>query len=161
MAEKMTRWGVGPMFASLSIIYGLFMIMLSRHFEPLLEINFIPHRLLATVGILLILIGIPFNIVAIVIVTRAFNAGNLVTGGIFGMCRHPLYAAWVVFIVPGIMLLVNSWIGLTTPPVMYFILRILVKKEEIYLEKMFGDKYLAYKKRVPAVLPIGWLKSNV
>lgn len=157
----MTRWGVGPMFASLSIIYGLFMIMLSRHFEPLLEINFIPHRLLATVGILLILIGIPFNIVAIVIVTRAFNAGNLVTGGIFGMCRHPLYAAWVVFIVPGIMLLVNSWIGLTTPPVMYFILRILVKKEEIYLEKMFGDKYLAYKKRVPAVLPIGWLKSNV
>ncbi len=43
---------------------------------------------------------------------------------------------------------------------MYLLLRILVKKEEIYLKETFGDEYLAYKKRVLPVLPIGWIKQK-
>jgi protein-S-isoprenylcysteine O-methyltransferase Ste14 len=114
--------------------------------------------MLATIGIILILIGISFDIVAIVTVMRAFNKGTLITKGIFGICRHPVYAGWVVFIVPGIVLLVNSWIALSIPLVMYFFLRILVIKEDTYLEKTFGNEYHIYKKRIPAVLPIGWIK---
>jgi protein-S-isoprenylcysteine O-methyltransferase Ste14 len=34
----------------------------------------------------------------------------------------------------------------------------LVKEEDQYLEKTFGEEYLAYRKKVPAVLPIGWLR---
>jgi protein-S-isoprenylcysteine O-methyltransferase Ste14 len=92
---------------------------------------------------------------------RAYNAGELITGGVYRCCRHPVYSSWVVFIVPGIALLVGSWIGLTTPIFMYFILRVLVKIEEAYLENLFGSKYLEYKKKVPCILPIGWIKSIV
>lgn len=88
---------------------------------------------------------------------RAYNADALVTNGIFRCCRHPLYASWVVFIVPGIVLLANSWIGLTTPVVMYFLLRSLVKAEERYLESVFGSDYLDYKSVVPCILPYGWM----
>lgn len=60
--------------------------------------------------------------------------------------------------VPGIVLVVNSWIGLTTPIFMYLILRKLVKKEEIYLESVFGSEYFDYKKKVPCILPYGLMK---
>ena len=76
------------------------------------------------------------------------------------MCRHPVYAAWVVFFVPAVMLFFNTWLGLTAPLFMYVVIRVLVDKEEIYLEEMFGEAYLLYKKRVPLVLPIGWLNRG-
>jgi len=44
---------------------------------------------------------------------------------------------------------------------MYFILRILVQEEEAYMESVFGSEYLEYKKNVPCILPVGWIKSLV
>ena len=66
----------------------------------------------------------------------------------------------LIFIVPGTILLINSWIGLTVPLFMYFLLRVLVKKEELYLEKRFGAGYLKYKDKVPCILPYGLLLKN-
>jgi protein-S-isoprenylcysteine O-methyltransferase Ste14 len=158
MKEKMSRWGIGPIFASLSIGYGMITLTISRYFHPAFQIGLVPYWLLSILGIALILIGVPFFIIPIKKVTHAYNANALVTDGIFRCCRHPLYASWVVFIVPGIFFLINSWIGLTTPIFMYFILRLLVRKEETYLESVFGSKYLEYKKNVPCILPVGCLK---
>ncbi len=155
----MSRWGTGPIFAALSISYGIGTILLSQYFHPFFQIGSGPHRFLTALGIALIMIGIPFFIISVKTVTRAYNANMLVTDGIYKCCRHPLYASWVVFIVPGIVLLLNSGIGLTTPIFMYFILRILVKKEEIYLESLFGSEYRQYKKKVPCIIPFGWLKT--
>ena len=98
MEQKMTRWGVGPTFAVLSTIYGLITLTLSVRFQPFFEMGFVPYSLLATIGILLILVGIPFKIAAIIAATRAFDADKLEIKGVFGMCRHPIYAAWVVFL---------------------------------------------------------------
>ena len=158
MKEKMSRWGIGPIFAALSLGYGMMMLIISRYFQPVFRIDFLPYGLRSILGITLIVVGVPFFIISVKTVTRAYNADKLVTDGIFRCCRHPLYASWVVFIVPGIVLLVNSWIGLTTPLFMYFILRKLVKKEEIYLESVFGPEYLHYKNKVPCLLPYGLMK---
>jgi protein-S-isoprenylcysteine O-methyltransferase Ste14 len=158
MKEKMSRWGIGPIFASLSIGYGMIMLVISRHFQPVFQIDFVPYWFLSIFGIALIVVGVPFFIISVKTVMRAYNADKLVTDRIFRCCRHPLYASWVVFIVPGIVLLVNSWIGLTTPIFMYLILRKLVTKEEVYLESVFGSEYLNYKKKVPCILPYGLMK---
>jgi protein-S-isoprenylcysteine O-methyltransferase Ste14 len=158
MPNEMTKWGVGPKFFIYSVPYGFFIIAVTVYFHPLFQINFVPYRILASLGAIMILLGIPFYIVSLVSVIRAFKAGHLVTDGVYGMCRHPVYAAWVVFFVPAIVLLINTWIGFSVPVAMYFLLRVLVKEEDQYLEKTFGQEYLAYRKKVPAVLPIGWLK---
>jgi len=158
MAEKMTKWGVGSKFTNLSIIYGLIMVLLSIYFDPMFKIPFVPYEFLVITGVILIVAGLPFYLYALVTVMRAFEEGKLLTKGSFGMCRHPVYAAWVVFFVPAIMLFFNTWLGLTAPVFMYVLIRMLVDKEEIYLEEIFGEEYLKYKKRVPFVLPIGWLK---
>jgi protein-S-isoprenylcysteine O-methyltransferase Ste14 len=158
MKEKMSRWGIGPIFASLSIGYGMMTLVISRYFHPVFQIHLVSYWLLSILGIALIVIGVPFFLISVKTVTRAYNADELVTDGIFRCCRHPLYASWVVFIVPGIVFLVNSWIGLTTPIFMYFILHILARKEEIYLENVFGSEYLEYRKNVPCIVPVGCLK---
>jgi protein-S-isoprenylcysteine O-methyltransferase Ste14 len=160
MKEKMSRWGIGPIFVSLSVGYGMLMFAISCYFQPFFRIEFVPNRLMSVLGISMIVIGVPFFIISVKTVMRAYNAEKLVTDGIFRCCRHPLYASWVVFIVPGIVLLVNTWIGLTTPIFMYFILRKLVKKEEIYLESVFGSEYLDYKRKVPCIFPYGLMKQK-
>jgi len=155
--KKMSRWGIGPVFALISIIYGAVMLAATRYFKPAWQIPFLPKEFLSASGIALIVIGVPFFIVSVRAVSKAYNRGALVTGGIYRFCRHPLYSAWVFFIVPGIVFLVNSLPGLTTPFFMYYLLRKLAIKEEIYLENTFGSEYNEYKKQVPFVLPVGWL----
>jgi protein-S-isoprenylcysteine O-methyltransferase Ste14 len=158
MKEKMSRWGIGPIFASLSIAYGMVTIVVSRYFHPAFQISTFPYWLMSVFGIALIVIGVPFFIISVKTVTRAYNADELVTDGIFKCCRHPLYGSWVVFIVPGICFLVSSWIAFTTPIFMYLILNKLVRKEEAYLELAFGSEYLEYKKKVPCIIPFGWIR---
>jgi protein-S-isoprenylcysteine O-methyltransferase Ste14 len=93
-------------------------------------------------------------------VMRAFKARRLITSGVYSMCRHPVYAAWLLFFVPSLALFINSWAFLSAPFVMYFLVGALVTKEDIYLEETFGQEYLAYKHKIPAILPYGWLKRN-
>lgn len=160
MTNKMTFWGVGPKYTLLSVAYCILVVGLSKYFDPFFRIDFVPYAILTKVGIGLILIGIPFYIVSLATIKRAFKAGELVTEKTFGMCRHPVYSAWIIFFVPGIMLLINTWVGLSASLVMYLLVRILAEDEEIYLEGVFGEEYLAYKKRIPAVLPVGWFTSK-
>jgi len=158
MKDKMSRWGIGPVFGMLSIAYGTLMLALDRGFYPLFQIDLVPYGLLFIFGIILIIAGMLFILFAAIAVMRAYNADRLVTDGMYRCCRHPLYAAWVVFIVPGIGLLLNSWPVLTTPVFMYVILAKLVKQEELYLERVFGAAYLEYQKKVPRILPYGLIK---
>jgi protein-S-isoprenylcysteine O-methyltransferase Ste14 len=43
-------------------------------------------------------------------------------------------------------------------PFMYVILLKLVKREDVYLESMFGSDYLEYKRNAPCILPYGMMK---
>ena len=155
--ERISRWGIGPVFAVLSLLYGLITIIISSYFYPRFQIEIVPGSVLIGVGFAFIAVGVPFFIASARGVMRAYNADRLITGGTFRFCRHPLYASWAVFIVPGIVLAYQSWIGLTTPVFMYIIMRILVKKEETYLENRFGAEYANYRARVPCILPYGVL----
>jgi len=158
--KKMKMWGVGRIFARISLAYGL-LIWATEHFFSLnFKIAIIPPYLRAAPGVLLIVTGLIFFAAAVTAVRRALSAGRLVTTGVFRCCRHPLYAAWPVFIVPGIALLAGSWLGLTVPVFMFAVLSLLVRKEEKTLEEEFGPEYREYRKKVPAILPYGCLKRN-
>ena len=118
------------------------------------SLAFAPRAVVVAVGLLLLAAGIPLCVAGVIRLARGFPKGELFTRGAYGLCRHPIYASWIVLTVPGMVLLADSWIGLLVPVAMYVALRLLVREEEQWLERTFGDEYRAYRNRVPAVLPL-------
>ncbi len=160
MNTKMSRWGIGPKFFLISLAYLVPTLLLTRMLHPFSTIPLLSHRILIASGIVVLCTGLTFYFFAVPTVMRAYNEGKLVTTGPFSVCRHPVYASWAVFIVPGIMLMLNCWIGLTYAPVMCLVLKTLAREEEIFLEKTYGDKYRAYKSKISSILPLGSLLSK-
>ena len=73
---------------------------------------------------------------------------RLTTEGPFRYTRNPSYLALAV-IYAGIAVLRNSlWAMLMLPLVVMVIQRGVIGREERYLERTFGEEYLAYKERV-------------
>ena len=73
---------------------------------------------------------------------------RLTTQGPFRYTRNPSYLALAI-IYAGIATLRNSlWAVLLLPLVVYVIQREVIGREERYLERAFGEEYLAYKARV-------------
>ena len=154
--SRLSLLGVGPKFVALSVLYaGLGMV--PRLINPgFFAIAVVPRSLLIVLGGLLLAIGVPFAVISTAAIFRGFPTGKLLTRGVYAMCRHPVYGAWVVFNVPGLIMIVDNWAALWVPLAMYISLRLLVRQEEAELERIFGDEYRAYRERTPAVLPLLW-----
>jgi protein-S-isoprenylcysteine O-methyltransferase Ste14 len=72
----------------------------------------------------------------------------LVTTGIHGWSRNPIYLG-MFLVYGGIGIAVRSpWILILTLPLAILIRYGVVAREEAYLERRFGDAYLDYKRRV-------------
>lgn len=151
--KQMTIRGIGEKLQFITIGYAALVIYLNYLFYPLFRINTVQYKILLAAGILLIMAGIPLNILTTIRIVKGFKRGILLTDGIFSFVRHPLYASYILLIVPGICLLFASWIILTVPIVMYVAFRILVRQEERFLEERFGDRYSEYKMKVNMIFP--------
>ena len=72
----------------------------------------------------------------------------LVTDGPFNYTRNPIYVAFTL-IYAGIAALANSiWTLLLLPGVLVIMQRGVIEREELYLERKFGEDYCNYKARV-------------
>ena len=75
-------------------------------------------------------------------------ANALVEAGVFQYTRNPLYLSMLIIYV-GIAICVNVlWLVLLFPFLIWSVQNWVVKPEEFYLERRFGDAYSQYKKRV-------------
>jgi protein-S-isoprenylcysteine O-methyltransferase Ste14 len=73
---------------------------------------------------------------------------SLVQDGPFRYSRNPGYLSLTI-LYAGIAVLRNAlWALLLVPLVVYVIRREVIEREERYLERTFGEEYLAYKRRV-------------
>lgn len=72
----------------------------------------------------------------------------IVTDGVFQFSRNPIYVSDLSLYV-GLSLILNAWWALAMTPALVWIMTIgVIKREEAYLEREFGDDYLRYKQRV-------------
>ena len=85
---------------------------------------------------------------------RAYNSDRLVTSGVSSLVQHPVYSPWIVFNIPAIALLFQSWPLLLAPVVAYSVFKLSIRTEDEYLEQRFGQEYRHYRARVNELIPI-------
>ncbi len=149
----MSRWGVGPSILMTALCYIAVASTVTHHWPEVCLIRAVPHRLFQVVGVLLLAIGVPWLVVSLIALNRKYSRDQLATGGIYGIVRHPIYSAWLVFLIPGLVLLFPSWPLLLTPLVAYIAFRARIWQEEAYLEERFSDAYRTYRSEVPEIFP--------
>lgn len=108
-----------------------------------------------TVGVLLLVAGVALNVIGFVTQKRAgtdpipFNPSTrIVSHGLYRFTRNPMYIGFALWTL-GLAILCNSiWTLLAAPVGLVLVDRLVVVREERYLERKFGDEYLSYKRRV-------------
>ncbi len=73
---------------------------------------------------------------------------KIVEEGPFSRTRNPIYLSFALFDLGVALLMNNLWILLALVPLMLYVDRGIVRREERSLEQQFGDEYLDYKQSV-------------
>ena len=142
-----------PLIALAAVVLGLALDWLLPAYLLTVLLSW-PERIV--IGVVLIGTGAALAVPAI----RGFRSAGthvepwkpstaLVTGGIFGWLRNPMYVGLTLLLAGLSILLASDWMLVMTiifVPVIHFGV---VKREERYLEAKFGDAYRSYKARVP------------
>lgn len=81
-------------------------------------------------------------------ITTILPAKSLQSSGIYSFSRNPMYIG-LLFLYSGIAVLKgNWWTFLLIPLVIIIVQEYVIKREEKYLQRQFGDAYTAYRKKV-------------
>lgn len=133
----------------------VFPIVASLIIEWLEPTSFIHGPLRWIFGCILLGAGVALNVGGFFTQRRAgtdpipFNPSTtVVSHGLYRFTRNPMYIGFALWTV-GIAILCNSiWTLLAAPIGLFLIDRLVVVREERYLERKFGEEYLSYKRRV-------------
>jgi len=144
--------GVGVEFTIPVAIYGITILIVNYLVFP--EFAF-------TIGfsIVNILLGALVIFLGFVTVRRALiilpyiEEQKLCTEGLYAKTRNPIYFAWILLIIPGLVIMTGLYLGFTIPFFMYGVFRIFIPREEEYLERLFGEAYTNYKKSTGRLFP--------
>ncbi|NMC49729.1 MAG: isoprenylcysteine carboxylmethyltransferase family protein [Desulfovibrio sp.] len=149
----MNRWGSGTALYRASLCYAKLAFLYDELLFAAVARPYVKYLPVRPVGTALVLLGLAVYAAAVMRLYRSYDAGRLETGGIYAVLRHPMYAAWVVCLVPGFSLLAGGFLVLTAPVFTAVLYRLVIRHEEAWLESTFGEAYRAYRARVGGVLP--------
>ena len=135
----------------------LFVLPLAGAFvgDKLAPIGFVHGPLRWIIGLLLVVAGLILIIAGFVTQRRAGTdpipfhpTTRIVSHGLYRVSRNPMYLGFALSTL-GIAFLVNSvWMLLAVPIGLVLTDRFVIKREERYLERKFGEEYLSYKRHV-------------
>ena|SRR2546423_3118610 len=138
---------------AVALFFGVLMWLASPLVAPI-EVSF---GIRVAVAVVIASVGLVFGIAGMVSVVRAKTTMNptkpnatssLVTGGIFGITRNPMYLSLLLYLLAWAMYL-SSWpVVLFLPVFVLYITEFQIKPEERALSSLFGVEYAAYKARV-------------
>jgi len=132
----------------------LFGFLIDRHLIAM-RISGAASRSVALVGLVLMVAGAVLAIAGVVAFRRArttilpFRAASaMVRDGPYRFTRNPMYVGMTLGYL-GLSLAFNTaWPILLLPLVLVAMVKLVITKEEEYLEAVFGDDYRAYKRDV-------------
>lgn len=154
MGKRLSRFGVGPKIVAAVLSWAALASALTWGLGPSCIVPVLQSPAVVTLAVLLLAFGVPMWLIGTIAAMRAYHRDQLVTSGVFALVRHPMYAAWIVLILPGIALLTASWPFLLMPVMGYFAFKALIHAEDEYLQERFGQSYSDYRASVNEIIPM-------
>jgi len=108
---------------------------------------------LIPLGAIFAAVGFYFWLSGVRMVRKAFYEEKLMTEGVYAYTRNPMYAAFILFLIPALSLLMNDVLIILTSAILYAVFRINIGKEEDFLQRQFGEDYRRYAEKVPRLIP--------
>jgi len=106
-------------------------------------------------GIILIAIALIFLLPALIKFAQTKNtlvtikpATSLQTKGIYALTRNPMYLGLLILYSGIAMWKGNWWTFIFIPVIIIIVQAYVIKREENYLQRAFGEEYIAYRKKV-------------
>ena len=145
---RMRIEGAGPRIMAPLFVAFAITAWISYSYRPTFNYPLVPAEWTLAVGALFLLVGVPFWLLSTGMFLVAYFRGRLVTRGPFAVMPNPIYSSWIVFVIPGISLVLNWWPVLLTSVVMYVAQRMFIHAEDDALREKFGRQYEEYRKKV-------------
>ena len=130
-------------------------ILASLAFEWLAPTSFVHGASRWIIGVLIFVTGIALGGGGFITQKRAgtdpipFNPTTRVVGhGVYRFTRNPMYVGFALCTLALAILVDSTWMLLAVPIGLVLTDRLIVTREERYLERKFGEEYLNYKRRV-------------
>ena len=136
--------GVAPKIAVPTLLYIILAVVMDSLTKPLFTITQNNYSILVVIGVLLILIGVVLVSIVGRELVKSYKSTVLMTSGLYKVFRNPMYTAYLIFIMPGISILFNSWLVLSSVILNFILFQVFIKEEYKYLEKTFGEEYKRY-----------------
>jgi protein-S-isoprenylcysteine O-methyltransferase Ste14 len=153
MMKKLDFFGVGPKIGRIVLPYLASAIALTIIFSRVFTFGEPVRNYLLIAGIVILAAGLILYGSTVRLLLRGLKETRLVTTGTYRYCQNPLYAFIILLIIPGIGLIMNSWLILTTSIIGYMVFKRFIHSEYKEMTDLFGDEYLQYQKRTPEFFP--------
>jgi protein-S-isoprenylcysteine O-methyltransferase Ste14 len=152
--NKLNFMGIGPIIGGIALPLLAVTIFLTVKYKGSFTYFDDGNNILYFIGLALVIIGAIIYLLTAPFLMKGLKQTKLLTNGTYFLCCNPLYSAIILFIIPGISLMMNSWLVLTASIVAYTLFKIFIKKEYAEMEKFFGDDYRKYRTETPEFFPL-------
>jgi protein-S-isoprenylcysteine O-methyltransferase Ste14 len=149
----MNIYGIGPRIAIVGGLAFIVTVLLQAIFGLTISLPTSWFIWLRLIGFILNAVGLWFWFFSIVQIKRAFESHHLATKGVYSLSRNPMYSAFIVFIVPGIAFMTNNFLIIFISICMFICFKLLIGKEEKYLQQEYGAEFEEYSSRVAQLIP--------
>ena len=149
--------GIGPKVGGIVLPWLALAVFFSVKFKSSFAYLENDSRILFFVGIAFLSIGALLYLFTLPALLKGLKETKLVTTGTFYLCCNPLYSSLILFIIPGVSFMMNSWLVLTTSIIGFTLLKIFIRSE-----KFFGSEFRKYRAETPEFLPFPirkWFKA--
>jgi protein-S-isoprenylcysteine O-methyltransferase Ste14 len=143
--------GSGDRIMSLTLPFIVIGIVANILWPRVFTLGLGPGGLIA--GIVVVVVGVPVWLSSVALVLINVPRKRLITTGPFAVILHPMYTVVALLVLPGVGLLLDTWVGAGIGIVLYGASRIYSPREDEILKRIFPAEYPAYRQRV--LLP--WL----
>jgi len=156
--NTLSFYGIGPKIGKIALPWFAITIVVSQSYKSFFLISADKSEILFYIGLAMVISGFIMYFSTLPLLLKGIKETKLVTGGAYYLCRNPLYAAFLLLLLPGTALMLNSWLILTAPVVGYILFKMNIQNECIEMERFFGDDYKKYATVTPELFPFPFKK---